>query len=89
MNQDCELINFIIFFGNFFKFCNLLQKFFRNGLLSEFVSVSRSLAQRSVFISSDGGRLCRPYIIVDNGAPKVKQEHLEVRISLSIFSSKF
>ncbi|PAV80314.1 hypothetical protein WR25_16721 [Diploscapter pachys] len=49
----------------------------RNGLLSEFVSVSRSLAQRSVFISSDGGRLCRPYIIVDNGAPKVNQEHLE------------
>ncbi|CAJ0932381.1 unnamed protein product, partial [Mesorhabditis belari] len=49
----------------------------RSGFFSEFVSVSRSFTQRSVFISSDGGRLCRPYIIVENGQPLVKLKHIE------------
>ncbi|CAD6187826.1 unnamed protein product [Caenorhabditis auriculariae] len=49
----------------------------RSGLLSEFVSVSRSLVQRSVFISSDGGRLCRPYIVVHKGVPMLQQLHIE------------
>uniref|UniRef100_A0A1I7WR67 DNA-directed RNA polymerase subunit beta n=1 Tax=Heterorhabditis bacteriophora TaxID=37862 RepID=A0A1I7WR67_HETBA len=49
----------------------------RSGLLSEFVSVSRSLAQRSVYIASDGGRLCRPYLIVENGKPILKQAHIQ------------
>lgn len=50
----------------------------RHGLLNEFVSVSTNAAQRSVYIASDGGRLCRPYIIVKNGVPQVTQEHIEV-----------
>ncbi|EJW83378.1 DNA-directed RNA polymerase [Wuchereria bancrofti] len=49
----------------------------RHGLLNEFVSVSTNAAQRSVYIASDGGRLCRPYIIVKNGVPQVTQEHIE------------
>ncbi|MFH4984316.1 hypothetical protein AB6A40_011025 [Gnathostoma spinigerum] len=52
----------------------------RHGLLNEFVSVSTNAAQRSVFLASDGGRLCRPYIIVSNGVPRVNQEHIEVGI---------
>lgn len=50
----------------------------RNGLLNEFVSVSTNAALRSVYIASDGGRLCRPYIIVTDGRPHVTQNDLEV-----------
>ncbi|GMT18887.1 hypothetical protein PFISCL1PPCAC_10184, partial [Pristionchus fissidentatus] len=39
----------------------------RSGLLSEFVSVATSILQRSVYVSCDGGRLCRPYLIVEEG----------------------
>ncbi|ULT99696.1 hypothetical protein L3Y34_000764 [Caenorhabditis briggsae] len=49
----------------------------RSGLLSEFVSVSRSMTNRSVFISSDGGRLCRPYIIVRHGKPMLTETHVQ------------
>lgn len=49
----------------------------RNGLLNEFVSVSTNAALRSVYIASDGGRLCRPYIVVTNGASRVTQKHIE------------
>ncbi|TKR68344.1 hypothetical protein L596_024338 [Steinernema carpocapsae] len=49
----------------------------RIGGISEFVSVSTNIAQRSVYVSSDGGRLCRPYIIVENGVPAVTQEHID------------
>ncbi len=50
----------------------------RSGFLNEFVSVSTNFAQRSVFIASDGGRLCRPYIIVENGRSLVRQKHINV-----------
>jgi DNA-directed RNA polymerase III subunit RPC2 len=30
-----------------------------------------------VQISSDGGRLCRPYIIVRHGRPLVTQQHIQ------------
>lgn len=49
----------------------------RKGHISAFVSIYPSRKQRTVYISSDGGRLCRPYIIVVNGQPLVKEEHLE------------
>jgi DNA-directed RNA polymerase III subunit RPC2 len=50
----------------------------RTGFLNEFVSVSTNAAQRSVFIASDGGRLCRPYIIVENGRSAVQDHHVQV-----------
>jgi len=28
------------------------------------------------FLSCDGGRVCRPLIICDNGVPRVRQEHI-------------
>lgn len=57
----------------------------RHGLLNEFVSVSTNAAQRSVYIASDGGRLCRPYIIVTNGVPQVAQGHIEVDFFFKTF----
>ncbi|VDP04104.1 unnamed protein product [Heligmosomoides polygyrus] len=49
----------------------------RSGLLSEFVSVSRSLPLRAVYIASDGGRLCRPYLIVEDGKVLLKPHHIQ------------
>ncbi|KHJ92416.1 DNA-directed RNA polymerase, beta subunit [Oesophagostomum dentatum] len=49
----------------------------RSGLLSEFVSVSRSLPLRAVYIASDGGRLCRPYLIVEDGKVLLQPHHIQ------------
>ncbi|ETN80195.1 DNA-directed RNA polymerase, beta subunit [Necator americanus] len=49
----------------------------RSGLLSEFVSVSRSLPLRAVYIASDGGRLCRPYLIVEDGKILLQPHHIQ------------
>lgn len=50
--------------------------FRRRGLISAFVSIYPSHNQRTVYICSDGGRLCRPYIIVEKGNPLVLQHHI-------------
>ncbi|ELT94631.1 hypothetical protein CAPTEDRAFT_178602 [Capitella teleta] len=49
----------------------------RAGYVSEFVSISPNHAHRVVHIASDGGRVCRPYIIVENGEPRVKDRHIQ------------
>lgn len=52
----------------------------RRGLgAGEFVSVYFHPEQRAVHIATDGGRVCRPLVIVDQdtGLPKLKQRHLE------------
>ncbi|KAL7639520.1 UNVERIFIED_CONTAM: hypothetical protein RMT77_010021 [Armadillidium vulgare] len=48
----------------------------RKNLISGFVSVYLHTKHKCVYISSDGGRLCRPYIIVEDRKPLVKQEHI-------------
>lgn len=48
----------------------------RNGFINGFISIYSQHKHRCVYISSDGGRLCRPYIIVDKGKPLVKQHHI-------------
>jgi DNA-directed RNA polymerase III subunit RPC2 len=51
----------------------------RNLGAGEFVSVYFHPEQRAVHIATDGGRVCRPLILVDEatGLPKLKQHHLE------------
>ncbi|XP_030837083.1 DNA-directed RNA polymerase III subunit RPC2 [Strongylocentrotus purpuratus] len=48
----------------------------RAGYISEFVSICPNHAQRCVTIASDGGRVCRPYIIVENLKPRVLDKHM-------------
>lgn len=48
----------------------------RNGRVDSFVSVQMNTTLRSVNVSCDEGRVCRPLIIVQNGAPKVKKNHM-------------
>ncbi|CAF2560444.1 unnamed protein product [Rotaria sp. Silwood2] len=49
----------------------------RKGYLNEFISVYTLKKQRVINISSDSGRLCRPYIIVIKGQPKVTNQHIQ------------
>ncbi|KAK2722879.1 hypothetical protein QYM36_003166, partial [Artemia franciscana] len=49
----------------------------RKGYGSPFVSVYLENRHRCVYIATDGGRLCRPYIIVENGKPKVTTQHIQ------------
>lgn len=51
----------------------------RNGKISEFVSIYVNIQQQAVHIASDGGRICRPMIIVENGKSRVKEVHMRVR----------
>lgn len=49
----------------------------RNNYINSFVSIYTDRKHNSVHISSDGGRLCRPYIIVSKGKPLVTDLHFE------------
>ena len=72
------------------KFASRLRKLRRVGLLGEFVSVYVHDDHRAVHISCDGGRLCRPLIIVDEDThePRITNQHVEdLEIGLRDFHS--
>lgn len=58
------------------KFVSDFRKLRRAGRIYPFVSVYRSILHKTVNISSDGGRVCRPLIIVRRGEPKVKEKEI-------------
>merc|ERR1719383_202485 len=62
---------------NYRKLVRTFRLLRRNGLLNSFVSIYPHLKTRCVQISSDGGRLCRPYIIVRKRQPLVTQKHIQ------------
>jgi len=62
---------------NYRKLVTTFRLMRRSGFLNGFVSIYPHLKTRCVYISADGGRLCRPYIIVRKGRPKVLQEHIQ------------
>ncbi|EUD64425.1 DNA-directed RNA polymerase III subunit RPC2 [Plasmodium inui San Antonio 1] len=48
----------------------------RYGKIGQFVSIYDNFLHKAIYISTDGGRLCRPLIIVENGKSKLCQEHI-------------
>ncbi|KAF4671681.1 DNA-directed RNA polymerase III subunit RPC2 [Perkinsus chesapeaki] len=46
----------------------------RRGKIGEFVSIYEHEAQRAIIIATDGGRLCRPLIVVKKGRPMLVPE---------------
>lgn len=64
----------------------MLRTMRRQGHAGEFVSVYLHKGQKAVHIATDGGRVCRPLIIVDDqtGRPKLRQFHLEGLVSGAI-----
>ncbi|XP_013408039.1 DNA-directed RNA polymerase III subunit RPC2-like [Lingula anatina] len=62
---------------NYKKLVRTFRLMRRAGYINEFVSICPSHTHRCVYIASDGGRVCRPYIIVENCMPKVTSKHIE------------
>ncbi|CEM00582.1 unnamed protein product [Vitrella brassicaformis CCMP3155] len=60
------------------QFMKNLRTLRRRGKVGEFVSVYDNEAHRAIYIASDGGRLCRPLIIVDRGKPTLTGTHLDM-----------
>lgn len=48
----------------------------RAGVIGEFVSVYLNVVQKAVYIATDGGRVCRPLILVENGKSKLEASHI-------------
>jgi DNA-directed RNA polymerase III subunit RPC2 len=48
----------------------------RQGKTGEFVSVYLNLVQKAVYVASDGGRVCRPLLVVENGKILLTQDHI-------------
>ena len=61
------------------RFVHNFRKLRRAGKVNEFVGVYTNHHQKTIHVASDGGRICRPMIIVENGKPRVKTEHIEVK----------
>ena len=57
------------------RFVRAFRKLRRAGRTSEFVSIYINHHQRVIYLASDGGRICRPMIIVERGRPLVTSEH--------------
>jgi DNA-directed RNA polymerase III subunit RPC2 len=59
---------------------NNMRKLRRAGKIDSLVSIYRTTSQRTVNISSDGGRVCRPLIVVENGYVKVDNDDIKALI---------
>lgn len=68
------------------RFVKVFRQFRRAGKISEFVSIYVNAHQQTVNIATDGGRICRPMIIVKNKKPKVTSAHIQVRRELPLLS---
>lgn len=82
VNSSREMMVFINgnILGVTHDYRRLLQAFRllrRRGRIGSFVSIHTNHMQRCVYIHTDGGRLCRPYIIVEKGIPRVEQHHID------------
>jgi DNA-directed RNA polymerase III subunit RPC2 len=50
----------------------------RGGRIGEFVSVYLNVVQKAVYIASDGGRVCRPLLVLEyGGGLKLSQHHID------------
>ena len=49
----------------------------RKGIIGEFVSVYLHETQKTVYLATDGGRVCRPLIIVEDGISKLEKKHID------------
>lgn len=65
---------------------NTVRKLRRAGYLGQFVSVYTQ--QECVYIASDGGRVCRPLVICDQGKPRITEEHI-AKVKICYFYLKY
>ncbi|KAF8317899.1 beta and beta-prime subunits of DNA dependent RNA-polymerase [Clavulina sp. PMI_390] len=58
------------------QFVRSFRQLRRAGRVNEFVSIYMNIHHKIVYIACDGGRICRPIIIVENQRPLVREEHI-------------
>lgn len=61
---------------NYERLVKTFRRLRRLSYISSFVSIYPDYKGRAIYISSDGGRLCRPYIIVEDSLPKLNLQHI-------------
>ncbi|KAH1027324.1 hypothetical protein HUJ05_000854 [Dendroctonus ponderosae] len=61
---------------NYQNMISIFRLMRREGRISSYASIYVNFLHKCIYISSDGGRLCRPYIIVQKGQPLVNQSHM-------------
>lgn len=72
--------------NNLVKFVKSFRAIRRGGHLAPFVAIHVEFVQPTIHLQTDGGRLCRPYIIVEDGQPLLKQKHItELKRGLKTF----
>ncbi|KAJ3016627.1 DNA-directed RNA polymerase III core subunit ret1 [Thoreauomyces humboldtii] len=59
------------------KFVHDFRRLRRAGRIGPFVSIYRTASQATINISSDGGRVCRPLIIVEKGISRVTDQDIK------------
>ncbi|ROW04018.1 hypothetical protein VSDG_01126 [Cytospora chrysosperma] len=50
----------------------------RRGYINPFVSINANSHFNTIFIATDEGRVCRPYIVVKDGVSRLRPEHLRL-----------
>ncbi|KAH8770127.1 hypothetical protein F5883DRAFT_493775 [Diaporthe sp. PMI_573] len=60
------------------RFASKFRTMRRRGWINPFVSINTNSHFNTIFIATDEGRVCRPYIIVKNGVSKLQPEHLRL-----------
>ncbi|ORY86026.1 hypothetical protein BCR35DRAFT_302666 [Leucosporidium creatinivorum] len=60
------------------RFVSQFRRLRRAGKINEFVSIYVNIQQQCIHIASDGGRICRPLIIVEDGKSRVKEVHMRL-----------
>lgn len=62
------------------RLVKILRTLRRTRKISEFISISINALHRAVYVATDGGRLCRPYIIVnpETGATFLTEEDMKL-----------
>ncbi|KAI3405921.1 RET1 [Candida oxycetoniae] len=58
------------------KFVSDFRRLRRAGKVSAFISIYTNIHHQAVHLATDGGRICRPLIIVENNQSKVQKEHI-------------
>jgi DNA-directed RNA polymerase III subunit RPC2 len=59
------------------RFVDALRRLRRNGKIDSLVSIYKHSGHAAVYISSDGGRVCRPLIVVHNGVAQINNEDIK------------
>jgi DNA-directed RNA polymerase III subunit RPC2 len=67
------------------KLTRSLIRLRRAGIIGEFVSITQNILHECVYIAADGGRVCRPLLVIDpvTQKPKITKRHmLELQLGL-------